>query len=243
MRAAPRWWSGRSYRSRPRSTTTSTAPTEELFAEIDRLTAANAAAPDRDAERRLRLSPAPGRASARWSPARATARATRSRMPGRCRRRRAARDRREGPDAGPAARGHPARRLRAGPGPGAARRRARGSPTRSTARSPSASVCRPPARPRTATTRSSRRSTPYDVAPGARPWIQEGGGVLAADAPILTAEMLRDVRRTPACRSWWATTWASGRWSRCRRPRCARPTRRRAAPGTRTARSWARCGR
>ena len=33
--------------------------------------------------------------------------------------------------------------------------------------------------------------TPYDIAPGARPWIQEGGGVLAVDAPVLTAEMLQ----------------------------------------------------
>ena len=32
--------------------------------------------------------------------------------------------------------------------------------------------------------------TPFDVAPGARPWIQEGGGVLAVDAPVLTAQML-----------------------------------------------------
>jgi hypothetical protein len=32
--------------------------------------------------------------------------------------------------------------------------------------------------------------TAYDIAPGARAWIQEGGGVLAADSPMLAAEML-----------------------------------------------------
>ena len=84
--------------------------------------------------------------------------------------------------------------------------------------------------------------TPYDVAPGARPWVQEGGGVLAVDAPVLTAEMLQ-IFAAAGLPDWSATTWASGRWSRCRRPRCARPTRRSAAPGTRTARSWGRCGR
>ena len=36
---------------------------------------------------------------------------------------------------------------------------------------------------------------PYGVAEGARPWIREGGGVLAVDSPMLAAQMLEMFRR------------------------------------------------
>ena len=85
--------------------------------------------------------------------------------------------------------------------------------------------------------------TPYDVAPGRAPvdpggWRRAGGGRPAPDRRDAA-----DLRRRRPAGAGGRLPGRARRWSRCRRPRCARPTRRSAAPGTRTERSWGRCGR
>ena len=78
--------------------------------------------------------------------------------------------------------------------------------------------------------------TPFEVA--VRPWVKQGGGILAADSPKLASSLL-DLFEAAASRGWSRAISASRRCCRCRRRHCARPTRRSAARGTRTGLSWA----
>ena len=78
---------------------------------------------------------------------------------------------------------------------------------------------------------------PYEVA-AVRPWIKEGGGVLAADSPLLLSRMLEAFEQAelPALVEGYL---GERRCCPCTRRRCARPSRPWAARGTRTVRSWA----
>ena len=76
-----------------------------------------------------------------------------------------------------------------------------------------------------------------------RDWIKAGGGVLAADSPVLSAKMIELFRgaRVPGARA--GLPRRAGR-DLGREDDAAQGDRATCpAPGTRTARSWARCGR
>ena len=64
---------------------------------------------------------------------------------------------------------------------------------------------------------------PRHSGPIARGWIKQGGGLLAADSPLLSSEM-RELLRAAGCPSSCRRISASRRWWRSRRRRCARPT-------------------
>jgi hypothetical protein len=75
-----------------------------------------------------------------------------------------------------------------------------------------------------------------------RGWIEQGGGLLAADAPKLNFEMM-ELFGAARLRSIVSDYLGEPALISVQRPRCARLIRRCPARGTRTASSWARCGR
>ena len=102
-------------------------------------------------------------------------------------------DRARRADAGAAARRDPARRLPARARPRRPRRRARARRRRSIARSRRARRSRP-ARGRARLLRGVRRPRRAFEVASVRPWIREGGGVLAGDSPMLACRDARAVR-------------------------------------------------
>ena len=173
-------------------------------AEIARLTAANRAAPDPDAERRLlRLRHQPASSGSTRASAAGYRRARRGGAPvGR----RAARDRRGDLTPGLLRAGDPARRLRARARSGRPRRRPR---------------ARRADRSRLRGARRGRRGrlvaglyeefepeAPFEVTT-VRPWIKQGGGVLAADSPRARRSRCSSCSRQPGCRSSSPATSAS----------------------------------
>ena len=125
----------------------------------------------------------------------------------------------------------------------AARRGAARSPSRSTAPSPSASARRRRRRGR-GLLRGVRARTRASAPIAERPWIKEGGGVLAADSPMLTLRDARAVRRRRRCRALVDGYLGEPAADLGAEDDAAQGRARRSpAPGTRTARSWARSAR
>ena len=210
-------------------------------AEIERLTAANRAAPDRAHERRLlRLRHIAGVAAARRR--RRPAPSTRSPTSSGCPTPTGCPEIAAG-DLTPALlrAGHPARRL---PARARARRRAT---RRSRSRGQIDRVVRR-ARARPGDAGAAGYYEEFEPAPALRrdrrAAVDQGGRRRARRG--LAAAQLRDARAVPRGRRARARRGLPRRAAadaRSRRRRCARPSRRSAAPGTRTARSWARSAR